>query len=214
HRRNFHAQRVAFDEFHRQVRSALSFSNLVDGADVRMVQSGDRAGFGENVGAGHRIVDSVDREKLQGNVAVQRQITRTIHDTHATLTQLCGYVIVSDRWTDHKIQPRRGEWITARDEHASLTKHWILLVPTCVAECPLSAHRWWLVQKSSLEARLSRSQIGAPIVLSSAVCFVRATETRRGFACCCGTRRAWRWSPPGRAVFPRLASACTSDAPR
>jgi hypothetical protein len=81
-------QRLAFHQLHRDVRRTLEFSDLVNRADVGVVNSG--GGFGLtlealNCGsvAGYRF-----RKELQRNFALQLQVFGTVHHAHAAAAKL------------------------------------------------------------------------------------------------------------------------------
>jgi hypothetical protein len=76
-------QRGAFQVLHSDKRFAVVFANVVNGADVRMVQRRGNFGFAakplERLWVGRQRV----RQKLQSHEVVQPDVLRLVHDTHA-----------------------------------------------------------------------------------------------------------------------------------
>ena len=75
-------KRPSLDELHRDEGLAVEVTDFVDGADVRMVQRGRGARLGEKAAARLLGVRRVG-EHLEGHLALQSQVARTVDLTHA-----------------------------------------------------------------------------------------------------------------------------------
>ena len=94
-------QVLAFEQLHHQERLALILFNLVDGADIRMVQQ--RGGAGLALKTLQRALVAVELlgQKLGGDVAAQVDVLRLVDDAHAARAQLLENAIVGDRPANH-----------------------------------------------------------------------------------------------------------------
>jgi hypothetical protein len=75
-------QRRPIQEFHRDESLSIFLADVVNGADIRMIESGGRLSFASEAfqslgGAGQRI-----REEFQGNEAVEASVLRLVDHTH------------------------------------------------------------------------------------------------------------------------------------
>ena len=76
-------ERLALQQFHGDEGSPIGLVNLVDRADVRVVQRGRSFGLPLETAESLCVVGEVVRKELQGDVATELQVFRFIHDTHA-----------------------------------------------------------------------------------------------------------------------------------
>ena len=65
-------ERDAIEKFHGDEGCAVFFADVVDGADVGMIERGGGLGFALEAGEGLRIVGDVVGEELQGDEAAER----------------------------------------------------------------------------------------------------------------------------------------------
>jgi hypothetical protein len=72
------------------------FADLIDGADVGMLDGGGHAGFAQNGGAHLLLGESAALEDLQYDGAHQLRVIRKVHDAAAARSQLAGQLIVRD----------------------------------------------------------------------------------------------------------------------
>ena len=77
------AQGSAVEPFHRDERPARVLTNLVDGADVGMIQRRRGSGFTSEALDRTSIVSELGREELERNLATERQVLGEEHDTHS-----------------------------------------------------------------------------------------------------------------------------------
>jgi hypothetical protein len=80
---------------------AVRFVDLVNRADVRMIERRGSEGFPLELFAGGRIILQFLRQKLQGDMAVQLDVFGFVHHTHAAATELFQDPIVRDGLADH-----------------------------------------------------------------------------------------------------------------
>jgi len=62
-------------------------ADVVQRADVRMIQAGDNFGFTLEALAARRIISKMRRKNLDGDGAVQARVPRPIHFSHSTSAQ-------------------------------------------------------------------------------------------------------------------------------
>src|SRR5215475_232012 len=77
------------------------FTDVVNRADMRMVQRGCRARFAEESFDGRVIAADFIRKKLQSDASSQTQILRFIDDTHPAASKFVDHAIVGYRCADH-----------------------------------------------------------------------------------------------------------------
>jgi hypothetical protein len=82
-RRDALGERVAVDEFQNQSRRTAQIVQVVDGADVWMVQRCEESGFAIETAAALGIAAEDGWEDLDGDVTTELRILRTIHVAHA-----------------------------------------------------------------------------------------------------------------------------------
>ena len=93
-------QRQAIQKLHDDKRLILLLSNLIDRADIGMVQGGSCLRFplkpGQRLGVfGYRI-----RQKLQCDEAVQLHVLSLVNNTHPATTELLDNAVVRDGFAD------------------------------------------------------------------------------------------------------------------
>ena len=77
------------------------FANVVDGADVLMVEGGGSLGLLHETLFGSGALAQVRREKFQRDGTVQAGVTGLIHNAHAATSELAEDLIVGDGFPDH-----------------------------------------------------------------------------------------------------------------
>ena len=93
-------ERFALDPVLQRV--TVRFVDLVNGSDVRMVESRCGAGLAFEPLQGLTIFGKFLRQELQRNVAAEFEIFRFVHHTHAAATELFQDAIVRDGLVDHR----------------------------------------------------------------------------------------------------------------
>ena len=90
--------------------------NLVDGADVRMVQGGRSFRFALEAGEGLRVFCNVVGQEFERNEAAELHIFGFVDNTHAATAQLLDDAVVRDGLADHV---RRRSYVGNRQVNES-----------------------------------------------------------------------------------------------
>ena len=77
------------------------FADVVDGADVGMVQSGSGARFAPEALEGLRIAGDIVGQKFQSDEAAQARVFGFVDDAHAAAAELFDDAVVRDGVADH-----------------------------------------------------------------------------------------------------------------
>ncbi len=99
-------QRLAFEQFHGDEGAAFVFADVVNGADVGMIEQGSGARFAAEALDGLRVLGNIVGEKFQCDAAAQARVFRFVNDAHATAAQFFQDGIVGNGLTDD----RGGVW--------------------------------------------------------------------------------------------------------
>ncbi len=81
-------QRLAFEMLHRDKSAAIFLTNIMNGTDVRMVQSGRSLSLSLETGKRMRVSRNIVRQEFQGNKAIKARVLGLINDAHARATEL------------------------------------------------------------------------------------------------------------------------------
>ena len=92
---------LALHQLHDQERPTLVLTDVVDGADVRVVQSRGGARFPLKALQDLRAVDHLVGQELDRHWPTQASILATVDDAHAATAELCGHLIVGNNLVDH-----------------------------------------------------------------------------------------------------------------
>jgi len=107
---------AAVEELHGDEGPPLFLADVVDGADIGVVQGRGRLGFPAKAGQRLLIAGKFIGKKLQGHEAAQAGIFGFVHDSHSTVAELFGDPIVRNglvvhvaRWLDSEedVMPTR-----------------------------------------------------------------------------------------------------------
>lgn len=82
---------------------AFRFIDLVNRANVRMIERGRGEGFSLEPFAGSRVVSHLCRQELQRNMAVQLEVFGFVHHTHPAATEFLQNTVVRDGFADQAI---------------------------------------------------------------------------------------------------------------
>ena len=90
-------ERLPIQQFHDNEGSSLGFVNLVDGADVRMIQC--RGGFGFTLKTAEclRVFGYIVGKELEGHKATELHILGLVYDTHSSTTELADDAVMGNR---------------------------------------------------------------------------------------------------------------------
>jgi hypothetical protein len=102
-------KRLPFQQFHRDKGSPIGLVDLVDCADVRVVQGGRSLGFSLEAAESLRIVGKFVGKELKGDVATELQVFGFVDDAHAPAADLAEDAVMGNRLP---------HWLGGRD-------HWL-----------------------------------------------------------------------------------------
>ena len=89
-------QSFAVEAFHREVGVAAVFADVVNGADVGMVQRGSGLRFAAKPFQGLRVARQLFGQKFQGHETIEASVLRFVHDAHATAAQFFEHAVMRD----------------------------------------------------------------------------------------------------------------------
>ena len=96
-------QRRPVEELHDEERAAVLLADVVDGADVGVIQRRRGPRLAAESGQRLGIVGEVGRQELQRDEALQPRVLGFVHDAHAAAAQLLDDAVVRERLTDQRI---------------------------------------------------------------------------------------------------------------
>src|ERR1700678_237478 len=94
-------QRQAIQKLHGDERLAILLANIVDRADVRVVQGGRSLGLALKAGKRLRISGNFLRQKFEGDETMQPGVFGSVNHAHAATAELFYDAVVRDGLTDH-----------------------------------------------------------------------------------------------------------------
>ncbi len=92
---------MTFEQLHHDEVPALVFVNVVDGADMRVIQRGCGAGFALEAFEGRRVGGWLLGQEFQRHVPAKLGVLGHVHDSHAAATQFFDNAVVRDGLPDH-----------------------------------------------------------------------------------------------------------------
>src|SRR6266446_10651988 len=101
-------QRRAFQKFHDNERSPVLFADVMDRADVGMIQGRRSLRFALETGESMRISAYVLRKKLERDETVETSILGFVDDYHPAATELFDDAVMRDGLADHGWQTAFG----------------------------------------------------------------------------------------------------------
>ena len=81
---------------------ALVLADVVNRADIRMVESGGRPGLALETFDGERIGERRIGQELQRDVAAEAEVFGPVDDAHAACAQTFHHPVVRDCCADHR----------------------------------------------------------------------------------------------------------------
>jgi len=97
------AEGLAFHVFHGDKRMAGLFADIVDGADVGMIEGGSGLGFALKTGKGALVSDDGEGKKLERDEAMEASVLRFVDDAHAASADFFDDAVVGDGLADERI---------------------------------------------------------------------------------------------------------------
>ena len=95
-------ERLALEQFHDEEALVVVASNVVERADVRVIERGNRARLAVEARFGLRIADVGGRRNLVRDVAVEARVFRAIHLAHSAFAQFGHDLIRTEGLADHR----------------------------------------------------------------------------------------------------------------
>jgi hypothetical protein len=102
------AERLAFEELHRNEGAVAVLANFVDCADVRVVGRGGRAGFPLKAFESLWVVDESCGKKFQSDVAAESEVLGLVHFTHTPSAELSEDAVVRNGLSDERVGVRHS----------------------------------------------------------------------------------------------------------
>src|ERR1019366_2942551 len=99
--RNAVLQRHAVQKLHDEERMAVLLPDLMDRADIGMVEGGSSAGFAAETFQCLWVLRYIVREKFKGDKSTKRDVLGLIDHSHAAATELAGDLVVGNSLADH-----------------------------------------------------------------------------------------------------------------
>ncbi len=90
-------------------------AHVVEGADVRVIERGNRLGLAIESGAALRISGDVGRQHLDGDRAIEAGVACLVHLAHPAFAELLNYLIRAEHAAYH---PRASRSATAWPRHS------------------------------------------------------------------------------------------------
>ena len=94
-------ERAPIDVLHDEEERAVGLVDLVDGADVRVVDGRSGAGLAHEAGARLLVADQVGGQRFDGDDAVQLGVFGFVDDAHAAFAYLSEDAIVKYGFSNH-----------------------------------------------------------------------------------------------------------------
>src|SRR5579862_8555631 len=104
-------QRYAVQELHADEGFAVLLADVVDGADIGVVQRGGGLCFALKSAENGWIAGHIVGQKFQGDKTVQARVFRLVHDTHAAAAKLFRDAVVREGLSNKWLGFRHGSVI-------------------------------------------------------------------------------------------------------
>ena len=96
-------QRHAVQKFHGDEGLPILLADVVDGADVGMVQRRRGLGFALKAGEGLRVAGNIFRQELQGDEAMQPRVFGFVNHAHPAAAELLDDAVMRNGLADHGV---------------------------------------------------------------------------------------------------------------
>jgi hypothetical protein len=101
-------QRHAFEKFHDDEGASIVLADLVDGADIGMIQRGRGAGFAAETFERLRITDEIFGKEFDGDEAAEFGVFGFVDDTHASAAEFFNDAVMGDGLADRRLGVRHA----------------------------------------------------------------------------------------------------------
>ena len=95
-------QRLSFQQFHGDEMLAVRFVDLVNRADVRVIERGGGKGFALESFSGRGIILHFRGQKFQRDMAAQLEVFGFVDHTHPAAAELRQNAVMRDGFPDHR----------------------------------------------------------------------------------------------------------------
>ena len=102
-------ERLAFQQLHGDKMPPIDLCDLINSADVGMVQRRSRSGLTLKALQRRRIFFQLTRQEFQRDMAAQAEVFSLVNHTHATAAKLVQDAVVGNGFTDHQPGRSRGK---------------------------------------------------------------------------------------------------------
>src|SRR6266566_3718519 len=109
-------QGCAFQKLHGNERLPFLFPDVVDGADVGMIQGGRSLCFSLESGESMRITGYILRQKLERDETVETSVLRFVNHSHPAAAELLDDAVMRDGLADHAEKPLLARHVRLRVE--------------------------------------------------------------------------------------------------
>src|SRR6516225_11977956 len=134
------------------------FTDVVDGANIWVVQPGGRLCLSFKPGESLRILGYIVRQKFQRDVTVQPSILTFVDHTHSAPAEFFQHAVVRDGLSDERIGPRHSAAILGCVRRLSQR----IAVSGCnSAEGPIRDKGWWQAHGSTQNRSLMQKTFAA-----------------------------------------------------
>src|ERR1700675_737828 len=106
-------QRCPVKVLHYDERLAVLLANVVNGADIRMVERRRSSRFTAESLQRLPVLRHILRQELQCNEAVKPSVLGLVHDSHASAAELLDDAVMRDNLANHSFSPRCAEILRA-----------------------------------------------------------------------------------------------------
>src|SRR5262249_28071142 len=96
-------QRFALQELHRDEMAALGLADLIDGADIGVIERGCGARLALETLQCSRVVLHLRRQEFEGYVPSEIQVFRLVHHAHTPAAQLRQDTVMRNRLAYHEV---------------------------------------------------------------------------------------------------------------
>ncbi len=94
-------ERLSFEKFHGQKGPALLFADVIDGADVGVVQSRGSAGLAAEPVEHRKLAGDLIRQEFERDEAAQAAVLGLVHYAHSPTAKFFDHSIMGDGFADH-----------------------------------------------------------------------------------------------------------------
>src|SRR5580704_1300723 len=108
------AEGLAFEEFHDDEAATVLFINIVDRANVRMVQCGSSSRLALETLKRFLVSGELVRKEFQRDLAAEANVLGFIDDTHTAATEFLDNAVMGDSLADHGSRGTHGKRMLGR----------------------------------------------------------------------------------------------------